>query len=819
MQALGGWLCLTVLIAGAIPATAQVVLDGKFGNSGPLSGPDYGITAEVGLTRGNNLFHSFSRFDLKVGDTASFSGPASIQNILSRVTGGRASTIDGMIRSEIAGANLFLINPEGIVFGPNSAIDVSGSFAASGANYLKLADDARFVAALDADDSRLSTAPVAAFGFLNRAGGTVEVQGALKAAANTSLSLVGTSVSVTDGARLEAMNGRILVRGVGLGGEIPVSESGPIGNPGGNGGDADLVSGGIVIRGGQLVVHNAIVAANSTGGDIDIALAESLDLVEGGQILSSSTATLKGGDIVIDSPSVRLDGRDGSSPTRIASETFSNRAEAGGGDIRINANLVELRKGAELSVSSFGAADAGRLEVTAQTLRLQGSDQPQFPTQISANASPTIGAVSGAAGEIVIRANEMEIANFAGILAATTGDAAAGAVDIVANTLRLANGAITTFTAGAGAGGEVRIRAQELTLDGPFASITALTTGLDGSLPAGNGGVIRVEADQLQLLNDSGISADTLGDGRGGNIDITAKEIRLDTATFQPGSIPGIRAASQPPFFGDSEGGEGGDISIAADMLTLRGGMTISTTTATAGDGGNINVSAGMLTLDSESSIQSASIGVGRAGTLALRSTGDVLLNSRSSLSTSAPLSSGGDILVEARHEIQLFNSGITAQAGPGGGGSITLMAPSLIYLLDSTLTAQAIGDGGNLTLDPDFLILNRSGLISKSSSANGGNITVLSDYFFQSSSFIDASAPFGLPGTVSVSAPEVDLSGSLVGLPGSMLDVESQLRPDCAVRLTGGMSSFVVLGRGGLPLQPGGFLPSGALRTGDETK
>ena len=170
----------------------------------------------------------------------------------------------------------------------------------------------------------------------------------------------------------------------------------------------------------------------------------------------------------------------------------------------------------------------------------------------------------------------------------------------------------------------------------------------------------------------------------------------------------------------------------------------------------------------------------------------------------------GGEISVIAGSEIQLFDSRITAQAGPGGGGNITLKAPELTYLLRSTLSAEAVGDGGNLTIDPSFFVLNNSSLISRSSSANGGNISIYSDYFFRSSSLIDASAPFGLPGTVSVTAPDLDLSGSLIGLPGNLLDVESQLRPDCRVRLVGNASSFIMLGRGGLPLAPGGFVPSG---------
>src|SRR5215203_1768093 len=113
------------LALGLMPGTAQIVMDGKLGAGGPLTGPNYSITAELGRTRGNNLFHSFTRFDLQSGDTATFSGPGSIKNILARVTGGTASSIDGTVRSDIAGANLFLINPSGVIFGPNAVVDVS----------------------------------------------------------------------------------------------------------------------------------------------------------------------------------------------------------------------------------------------------------------------------------------------------------------------------------------------------------------------------------------------------------------------------------------------------------------------------------------------------------------------------------------------------------------------------------------------------------------------------------------------------------------------------------------------------------------------
>src|SRR5436190_9215147 len=161
-----GWQLVIVVAVLAVGVSASaasaVVLDGKLGRGGPLSGPNYDITADLGRTVGNNLFHSFARFNLEAGDVATFSGPANIQNILARVTGGSASSIDGTIRSTINGANFFLINPAGVIFGANAAVDVTGSFAVSTANYLKLANGARFVAALDADDSVLTTDPVVA---------------------------------------------------------------------------------------------------------------------------------------------------------------------------------------------------------------------------------------------------------------------------------------------------------------------------------------------------------------------------------------------------------------------------------------------------------------------------------------------------------------------------------------------------------------------------------------------------------------------------------------------------------------------------------
>jgi filamentous hemagglutinin family protein len=137
---------LAVASAGS-PVAAQVVLDGTTGPAGALAGPDYAIRADLGRRAGGNLFHSFERFSIPSRGSATFSGPAGIENVISRVTGGERSDIDGVLRSSISGADLWFLNPAGVVFGPNMRLDLQGSFHVSTADELRFEDGAAFCAA------------------------------------------------------------------------------------------------------------------------------------------------------------------------------------------------------------------------------------------------------------------------------------------------------------------------------------------------------------------------------------------------------------------------------------------------------------------------------------------------------------------------------------------------------------------------------------------------------------------------------------------------------------------------------------------------
>jgi filamentous hemagglutinin family protein len=770
-------LFLSAFAAGAVTtASAQIVLDGKFGASGALTGPNYSIPAEVGATRGNNLFHSFSQFNLATGDAAAFSGPANIQNILARVTGGSSSSIDGTIRSEIPGANLFLINPNGIIFGPNAAIDVSGSFAASTANYLKLADGARFVASLDADDSGLSTAPVSAFGFLGGSAASIKMdQTKLSVADGREISVVAGEV-LMNGAELKAAGGRINAVSTQVAGEVPVDAFAAL--PGG--GVIDLKNnshidasgeggGRVVIRGGRLVVDTSKIEANSLGtGEgkgIDIAVTGDITLLTGGQINSLSPAGLgNGGNIKITSAAIDMDGGgltdDFFNPTTGISaatgEPFIGGGTAKGGDVSIRTGRLEMVNAAQISSASYGNGDAGRIEIDAESVRL---DAQFLIAQITANSQPPDQA-GGKGGDIVIRTGSFDLENGATVLAASFGAGPGGTIDLTAKTVKL-----------------------------------------------GYGGVI---------------VAGAFGAGPGGNIQVTADTLKIDGRNYATGDegAGGIQAIT-------TSGGDpapGGKIQIKAGSLEVVNGGTIFTSSFGLGQGGDISISAGSIHLDNAGNIRSTGEMTGAAGTITVETTGPISLTKHSSLATSAPASSGGNIVVRGGSDINLDNSEFTAQAGLNGG-NITVTAPHLVYLLQSKITGQAdstgtgFGNGGNLTFDSGFLVMNDGALISKSSFGNGGNITILSDFFFPSSSIIDASAPFGLPGTVSVTAPEVDLSGVLAILPANFIDASALLRPDCGVRLGGNISSFLVMPRGGLPIAPGGFVPSSAPGEKDETK
>jgi filamentous hemagglutinin family protein len=142
-------------------AYAQLVPDGTLGAESSIVTPDAFVRGDVadliegGATRGSALFHSFQDFNVNGGQRVYFANPIGVENILSRVTGLDPSAIDGLLGVDGA-ANLFFLNPNGIVFGPDAQLDVDGAFLASTSDRFEFADGTEF-RATDPNDAPLVT--------------------------------------------------------------------------------------------------------------------------------------------------------------------------------------------------------------------------------------------------------------------------------------------------------------------------------------------------------------------------------------------------------------------------------------------------------------------------------------------------------------------------------------------------------------------------------------------------------------------------------------------------------------------------------------
>src|SRR5215468_8031807 len=213
---------LFVLALSALAvAQSPIATDGSLSHAAADVGPgtdslgraaDYLIGADLGKLSGDNLFHSFARFGIPANETATFDGPAIVKNVIARVTGGATSNIDGTLRSTMPLADVWLMNPSGIVFGEHAQLDVPGSFHAATADSLDFEPGGeRFYASPLQLSSVLSAAAPSAFGFLPEtiAAAPIEVNGsALSVPDGKTLELVGGDVTLT-GAELLAPGGHV----------------------------------------------------------------------------------------------------------------------------------------------------------------------------------------------------------------------------------------------------------------------------------------------------------------------------------------------------------------------------------------------------------------------------------------------------------------------------------------------------------------------------------------------------------------------------------------------------------------------------------
>lgn len=770
-------LFMALLLHGSLASLgyAEITLDGTLGPSGPLSGPDIMIPAEVGQQVGGNLFHSFGVFNINTGESATFTGPNSVENVLGRITGGSSSTIDGLLRSEIPGANLFLINPAGIMFGPNAQLDVQGSFHASTADFVRLGENGRFDA-VEPDNSMLTVAPPSAFGFLGENPASISVQGSsLNIPERETLSIVGGDIQIMGG-NLSAPDGRINIASVSSPGEVVPDlpeQLGELNVDSCNGLGAIKVSegttinvagegDGIFIRGGSFSLEGGSQLSSRTedfgaeqGATISV-VADTVELKSGAQIKSSTGfySTGQGGAISVKAGKMLID-----SNAKIISDSNSQ-----GGDITVSVNELTLRDGAQIESSNWWEGRGGKITINAKdTILITGSDDKLTGFMSSSMVSDTN------AGMITITACDLKISKEGVIGGSSSLGGKIADISIKVKNLTLeSNAKIITSTFSAPSGGTITIDAAGfLRIDGGFIQSNNLNTANADS----KAGDITIMAKDIvmtgDLSNPATIFSATCGKGKGGNIKVTAKD------SISISGVGGIAANSvnlfneNPSNFGDA-----GKILISVPTLIMDGDIFISTGTEADGNAGNIQINVDNLKLINGAYIDSTSgvsdgfggliVGKGQAGAITINSTGSIFISGSSSSIFGNP--SG----------IFSQDAGVTNQPDERGMGNIRIITPQLVMDNKGVIRADTAGDrtAGEIIVNTKELKLTGGARISSDSGVEvesdlfighgrGGSVNITSNSFFVSGKYSTISTNTlgsGQGGDIRIKAKQITL-------------------------------------------------------------
>ncbi|MBW4566591.1 MAG: filamentous hemagglutinin N-terminal domain-containing protein [Tolypothrix carrinoi HA7290-LM1] len=724
-------------------ASAQISPDATLPNNSIITPQGNILNITGGSQIGNNLFHSFKEFSVPTGGTAFFNNALDISNIISRVTGNSISNIDGLIRAN-GTANVFLLNPNGIIFGNNASLNVGGSFVGSTANAIQFGTAGIFSATTPNAPTPLLTINPSALLFLqpspaaitssstapagvNLAG--VEVTG-LRVPDGKSLLLVGGDVNI-DGGSLRAYNGRIELAGLAAPGNIGLNFTG------------NILSLGVpdVQRANVSLTNEAEVnVRGSDAGSIAIN-AQNLSLagaskVRAGIDTGNGTPASKAGDVEINATGA----------TTLTDDSFianvpQPTSVGKGGNININTGSLALVNGSALNTNNFGQGDGGNVNLNVgDALTFSGVGQTGSSNILSSVRSPAV----GRGGNINITAGSVSLADGSQLNASTYAQGDAGNVSIQARDFVSLAGSNTTIfsnieSGGVGNGGNINITAPSLTLnDGAQLQAGLRGTDIQNNLPGGrgNGGNINIDVSGAVTLavpnNNLGTAIfsdlENGAQGNGGNINIKSGSLSLGEGTFINASTAGD--------------GKAGNIFVQArDAVSLNNASIFSTVNAGAvGNGGNINIQTGLFSLTDESQVTATNLGgKGLAGNILINTANDFSITRGAFVSAASSgegnagkvtIRSGGAVLISGRGDrtSSAVTSGIL-DSGVGNGGDIEIQARSFSLSDGADLFTFTSGRGnaGNISINTidDFTVKNASVAAFTSGQGNAGKIVI----------------------------------------------------------------------------------------------
>lgn len=582
-----------LILSTAFPLYAQITLDGTLGNAGKLNlpGPDYNIKADYGQQAGANLFHSFRHFNIAPRESATFSGPDSVRNIISRVTGGNVSLIDGTLRSAIPGANMYLLNPSGVMFGANASLDLSGSFYVSTADYLRLGENEKFFAE-PLKNEVLSAAEPAAFGFLDNDIAPISVEGKGE-----------LTTEVWDQEYKDWWEWRHNNPDFAPGLEVPAGES------------LFLVGGDIQIKGtyfqyedpGDYEYKTQVVGNNLSApeGRIFMAAAGSTDEVEFSGDKGEISATTSGNISLSDGAKLTVNGRYGAGSIFIRGGTFvsdnysqilSEPFHEDGGVIDIQADKVFLQNGSRISAHTEGTGKGSDIRIT-------GSEEVSIiSAQIKNGSFYDEDQGAGDGGLLSIKTKRFFTSTDSWLGGESYGTGKGGDIAVEAwESARVSDYALIATSATEWSTGQ----AGNITVNSP--SLTVETGGIieSRSEGPGKGGNIAVNTERLEMTSGGKLSTRSLQSGDGGNVSVSGPdpESHNDAADSVrlSGEYSGMRA-------GTSGTGNAGTISVTAKEMSVTDNASVATSASDKGNAGAIALNVGNLDLSKGAKIASASI-------------------------------------------------------------------------------------------------------------------------------------------------------------------------------------------------------------------
>ena len=707
-------------------ALALPIEDATLGTQPVLTGPN-SVRIDGGTAQGQNLFHSFESFSVAADESVYFFSPAEINHIFSRVTGSDRSTIDGVLGTFGSDADLFFMNPNGIVFGPSASLDVQGSFMATTADAIGLGEDGLFSATVPGSDRLLAIAPSAFFFSGLTPSGAIENQSQISrtSSINPTFTTVGLQVPngeallllggeiIFNSGQLKALGGRIELGAVAGRGEVGfAAENNALSLPDtimrdnitlGNGSQI----GTIFSDGGDIFAYaNNFSASNSTG-------------ILAGIGLGLGGVDSRGGDIRIDA-------------TGIVTVSDSSAIGGGilgtgtGGDINVSAQDIMLVNGSQISTIGVGLGNVGNVTLRAdKTIAAFGRNPSGTASGVLASFASLAGfSGQGNSGNIELLAEDINLADGAVVSSSVLlGIGNSGNIDVAADNLSLNRGSqIATSTFGTGAAGAVTIDVTDravfdgttpdgLSISGVFSTVNT------GAL--GAGGDVKLSANSLEVINGAVLNASTSGMGDAGDVVIDVRDRAVfDGATPNGQSVSGIfstvNAGAQ---------GTGGNVNLFANSLELTNGAVLNASTVSRGDAGDVVIDVrdrvvfDGTTLDGQFSSGAFSVvntgANGNGGNVQLSANSLEVTNGAVVNASTSGVGNAGDIVIDVRDRA-VFN-GVTPNGqsrsgafsivnlgAQGNGGSVRLSANSFEVTDGAALIASTFdrGDAGDVVIE-----------------------------------------------------------------------------------------------------------------------